>query len=370
MRAYQRHSASASGYLGAVMSRVLGALLVAATTLFGTVACGGSLEVVAHRPLPETSKPKGIIIYPAAIMIPNSTPLEYVARANDVANFLLERTELPVLGPFDYKVFRAPDEMRVASTSTDLMTRNEEPVDLKGWLALRLMVTENRAMNTRDIVDMRKKSKKKGQIYRSRGVEATVRVEIEVYEAMRGKRIAQVVVKDVDDVIAVTQEGDPRPGIAKLIRTAMTMLLEENETLLDASPLRRVRKGFVPAVPKLAAFGVPGSLSFVDRLKDKDETDRQAAMIALWDRFQPGLPVKATFVAGKNPGLLVLEAKKPLEKHDVVLSVGGKPVYTMYQLDRRLQQCGVAGCEAMVRRGFKDVKVHINWPAVPKVETP
>ena len=330
--------------------------------------CGGSLEIVAQRPLPEAEKPKGIIVYPAAIMIPNSTALEYVARANDVVNYLLERTELPVLGPFDYKAFRAPDEMRVASTSTDLMTRNDEPLDLKGWLALRLMVTENRAMNTRDIVDMRKESKKKGQTYRQRGVEATVRVEIEVYEAMRGKRLAQIVIKDIDDVIAVTQEGDPRPGIRRMIRQAMDLLLEEQSALLDASPMRRVRKGFVPSIPKLAAYSTPGALSFTDKMKGKDDTDKQAAMIALWDRFQPGLPVKATFVASKNPGVLVLKAQKPLEQHDVILNVGGKPTWTMGQLDRRLQQCGVAGCEAMVRRGFKDVKVHINWPATPKVE--
>lgn len=343
------------------------AAFVAAASLL-SAGCGGTLQVVANRPLPETAKPKGIIIYPAAIMIPGSTALEYIARADDVANYLLERTELPILGPFDYKSFRAPDEMRVASTGTDLMTRNDEPMDLKGWLALRLMITENRAQNTRDIVDMRKKSKKKGQIYRSRGVEASVRVELELFEAMRGKQIAQVVIKDMDDVIAVTQEGDPRPGIARLVRKALDLLLEESGTLLEASPLRRVRTGFVAAVPKFAAFSVPGALSFSDKLRDKDETDKQAAMIGLWDRFQPGLPVKATFVASKNPGVLVLKARKPLVQYDVIINVGGKAVYTTHQLDRRLQQCGVVGCEATVRRGFKDVKVHLNWPAVAKIE--
>lgn len=330
--------------------------------------CGGTFEIVADRPLPETTKPKGIIVFPAAIMIQGSTGLEYIARANDVANYLLERTELPVLGPFDYKFFRAPDEMRVASTSTDLMTRDKDPVDLKGWYALRLMVTENRAMNTRDIVDQRKRSKKKGQIYRQRGVEASVRVEIEMYEALRGKRVAQIVVKDLDDVIAVTQEGDPRPGVRKLIRKALGMLLQQQDALLDASAMRRVRRGFVPAVPKLADFSAPGGPSFTYKLKDKDDTDKQAAMIALWDRFHPGLPVKATFVASKNPGLLVVKARKPLQQYDVIISVAGKPVWTQHQLDRVLQGCGIAGCEAVARRGFKDVKVHLNWQPVPKVD--
>jgi hypothetical protein len=359
----QRHATPCLSF-----SNAAAVVCIAVVTCLAAPGCGGTLEVVAERPLPETSKPKGLIVYPAAIMIPNSTALEYIARADDVANFLLERTELPVLGPFDYKSFRAPDEMRVTSTSTDLMTRNDEPLDLKGWLAVRLMVTENRAMNTRDLIDNRKSAKKKGQIYRQRGVEATVRVEVEVYEAMRGKRVAQIVIKDKDDVTAVTQEGDPRPGIKRLVRKALALLLQEAEPLLEASPMRRVRSGFVAAVPKFATFSTPGKLSFVDKFKDKDDTDRQAAMIGLWDRFHPGLPVKATFVAGKNPGLLVLKARKPFELHDVVLTVGGKPVYTMHQLDRRLQQCGVAGCEVVARRGFKDVKLHVNWQAVPKIE--
>jgi len=330
--------------------------------------CGGSFEVVAERPLPETEKPKGIIIFPAAVMIPGSTPLEYASRANDMANWLLARTELPVVGPFDYKVYRLPDELRVASTSTNLMTRARDRIDIKGWLALRLMITENRAHNTRDIVDMRKNSKKKGQVYRQRAVEATVRLELELFEAMRGKRLAQIVIKDVDDPSALSPDGDPRPHVQKMIFKAMSMLFAEQAALLDATPRRRVRKGFVPSVPALASYSIPGKPSFLDKHKDKDDTDRQAAMMGLWDRYKPGLPTKAVYVAGKHHGLLALDARDPIQKHDVVMMVGGKKVFLPHQLDRYLQQCGQAGCEVTVRRGFKDLKLQVNWRPTEKLE--
>ncbi len=105
------------------LSRVLTTFAWVALVAMGLNSCGGTFEVIAERPLPEATKPKGIIIFPAAILIPGSTPLEYVARADDVANWLLARTELPIMGPLDYNVYRSPDELRVASSSTNLMTR-------------------------------------------------------------------------------------------------------------------------------------------------------------------------------------------------------------------------------------------------------
>lgn len=349
--------------------RSIGAL-VAAFLLVGLSACGGTLEVIADRPLAETAAPKGIIIFPVGVMRPDATPLEYIARADDVGNWLLRHTELPVIGPFDYKLFQPPDEARVASTSTNLMTRNDDQVDLKGWLSLGIMITENRASNVRDLVDNRKNAKKKGQVYRQHGVEATVRIELNLYDAMRGKHIAEVVVKDTDDVTMVPEQGDPRPGVRRLLLKGMQMLFAQAAPLLEGAPMRRVRAGFAPAVPKFANFAVPGKASYMDKFRDKDDTDKQAATIALWDRFSPGLPVKATYVAGKTHGLLALEKRAPLEQYDVIISVGGKPVYTMVQLDRRLAACGMAGCEVLIKRGFTEQKVHINWQAVPKLDEP
>ncbi len=337
------------------------AALLATLMLSG---CGGTRELVVEQALAKRLPPKGIVILPVAVMTPDGSALECIARTRDVANYLLANTETPLIGPADYRVFKEPDEMRVASIDTDLMTRaTGTRIDMRNWLAVFVMVTENRATNIRDIVD--KRSKKK-QTFRQYGIDSTVKIEVQVLDARYGKPFARVVITDKDDPTKVRTEGDPRPIIKELIEAALAVALSKAEdTFTKAGKSRRIRgREFLDSVPLLADWGTAGRPSFNAKRKDKEDIVKQAALEALWTRFQPELPVKATFVGTRHHGVMALKARAPLQQYDVVKTIDGRPVTTSYQLDRALQSCRKA-CNAMVRRGFKNVEVDLTWPPAP-----
>ena len=347
--------------------RRLAGLIAAASLIVG---CGGGAEILVEQPLQPRPAPQGIVILPVAVLTPGADGLSSMARTRDVADWLLDHTELPLIGPFDYKSYKEPDEMQIASVDTDLMTPGAQikGVDLRNWLAIHLMITENRATNIRDIVDKRAKDPKKRKTFRQYGIDSTLRVEAQVLDARYGKRLAQVVLKAKDDPTKVRSEGDPRPVLRDLIRQALGLLLAETEAIVAAKNTRRVRSaGFLDAVPALADWKTQLRKSFFQAQEGKDDIEKQAALESLWIRFQPGLPVKATFVGTRHPGVMALEARPPLEQYDVIKLVDGKKLVAVYQLDRILQGCK-GGCMARIRRGFKDLDVRLAWPPLQPPE--
>ena len=355
---YSFGAESPSGSLG-----LAGVLALAAIV----VGCGGSTEILVEKPLQPRPAPHGLLILPAAILTPGADALESIARTRDVADWLLDHTELPLIGPFDYKCYKEPDEMQIASVDTDLMTAGAaiKGVDLRHWLAIHVMITENRATNIRDVVDKRGKNAKKPKTYRQYGIDSTLRVEAQVLDARYGKRLAQVVLTAKDDPTKVRSEGDPRPILRQLIRQALALLMTETEAIVSATKTRRLRaSGFLDAVPTLADWKTGQRKSYNQRYEGKDDIERQASLESLWMRFQPGLPVKATFVGTRHPGVMVTQAKAPLEQYDVIKVVDGQKVDAVYQLDRILQGCE-GGCMAKIRRGFKDLDVRLTWPPSP-----
>ncbi len=331
-----------------------------------STACGGAYEVVVEKPLQPRPAPQGLLVFPAAVLTPNADGLEAIVRTMDMADWLLDHTELPLIGPYDFNIYKEPDELQIASVDTDLMTRGGSRLDLRGWLAIHVMVTENRATNIRDIVDKRDKDPKKRKTYRQYGIDSTVRVEAQILDARYGKRLAHAVVTAKDDPTQVKSEGDPRPILRTLIHKALSILLAESEAIVSAKNTRRIRSGgFLDAVPTLATWKTAQRKSFQQRQEGKDDIEKQAALEGLWMRFKPGLPVKATFVGTRHPGVMALTARPPLEKYDVVKMVSGKKVTAVHQLDRLLQECK-GDCKARIRRGFKDVDVRLVWPPAPQ----
>ncbi len=328
-------------------------------------ACGADHEILVEEPLQSRPPPQGLLLFPAAVLTPGADALHAIARTGDVATWLLDHTELPIIGPFDFNIYKEPDELQIASVDTDLMSQAGGSIDLRGWLAVHIMITENRATNIRDIVDKRDKDPKKRKIYRQYGIDSTVRVEGQILDARYGKRLAHAVLTAKDDPTQVKSEGDPRPVLRKLIDQTLTILFADSEAIVSAKNTRRIRSGaFLDAVPTLAAWKTGQRKSFVQRHEGKDDIEKQAALEGLWMRFQPGLPVKATFVGTRHPGVMALQARPPLEQYDVIKTVGGKKVSAVYQLDRLLQACK-SDCNARIRRGFKDVDVRLAWLPAP-----
>lgn len=325
--------------------------------------CGGGPEVLVEEPLKPRPVPEGVVLFPVAALTPGANALECIARTGDAARWLLEHTELPILGPADYASFKEPEDMRVASIDTDLMSRTSGArTDLQNWLSVHIMITENRATNVRDIEDRRQKDPKKLKIYRQYGIDAEVTVEVTVADGRYGKPLARAVVRGIDNPADVRSDGDPRPMLPQLIGLALERAFLESESVVAARPRRKVRgPGLLDAVPLLAAWKTPQKPSFIQALEGKEEIEREGALESLWTRFQPNLPVEATFVGKKHPGVMALQDRPPLARYDVVTEVAGQPVQTVYQLDRLLQACA-AKCPARVRRGFTDVDVNLAWP--------
>ncbi len=353
------------------MTRVALALTVA-LVLASQVGCGGGFEVVEERPLPEEGpEVRGFIVFPVADMTPGARTIDVAVRTSDVAAWLLDRTDLPVVGPLDYKIFKEPDEMRIASVDTNLVTGTKgKRRDLRGWVAVWVQITENRATNVRDIVDARKKGKKNQKVYRMHGVEATVRVEVQLLDAMRGKRMALVVVKDKDNPTRMKLKGDPRPPVTTLVHKALRRVFADAEArVAPEQPTRIVRRaGTLPSGAGLASFRTPDKPSMAEVYAKKDEIERKTAMFTLWSRLAPELGVREVYFPMKFPGLLLTADRPPLKKGDVILEVEGRKMADRYQLDQALRACKGRACKVKVQRGFKSLTADVVWLPVPRPE--
>lgn len=332
------------------------------------MACGGAQAVVEESALPAERKPKGLILLPVTLSTPETTALEVIARTLQAADYFLTRTELPILGPFDYGLLKGVDETQVVASDTDLLSRGEDLGDWRSWMAVHVLVTENRASNVRDIVDTRVRDPKKPNTYRQHGFESTVRVEAALLDPMRGGRLAHVVVQVQDDPTDVEPGGDPRPGITAAIRQALDRLMETSGPSLRGIGQRRTRgEGLVDSVPAMLAWHSPEMPSWNEKNREQADVVREAAALGVWDRFAPGLSGREVHNASASRGVLVRATQPPLEAGDVVLSVGGKAVSARHQFDRMLQQCSEKGCALDVWRAGQRVAVQLRWPPLRPV---
>ncbi len=350
-----------------MMYRILALCLVAELS-----ACGGTFKVVEDKPLAAKGpKIKGFIVFPVADLTHDAKTIDAAVRGSDVAAWLLDRTEQPVLGLLDFKIFKVPDDLRIASVDTNLATRDDgRRKDLNGWIAVWVQITENRATNIRDIVDARKKGKKNQSVYRIHGVEATVRVEVQFLDAMRGTRLATIVIKDVDDPTQMQLKGDPRPRVTQLVHRALRMALAEaKERIAAETPTRIVRRaGTKPNAPALAGFSTPDKPSLAEVYAKKGDIDLKIAISTLWSRLAPDLGVRDTYFATKYPGVLLTADRAPLKRGDVILSVDGVTVLGRYQLDRAVRACKGRPCKVKIQRAFKSLTVDVIWLPVPRPE--
>ena len=347
--------------------RTLLTLALTLTVLLMT-ACGGSLKVVGSHALAEKGPEiKGFIVFPVSDMTHDAKVIDAALRASDVAAWLLDHTDQPVLGPLDYQLYQEPDDLRVAVSHTNLATAAGGRRRLDGWIAVWIQITENRATNVRDTVDMRKRGKKNQPVYRIHGVEATLRVEVQLRDGARGRELARVVLTDVDDPTHSRLKGDPRPAITRLIHKALRLALGEAEGRLAPKPLRRVvrRAGLLPSPVALAKFRTPKRPSLHETAAKRGEVDLQIAIMALWGRLAPELSVRQTYFATKFPGVLLLKGRAPLLPGDVIRAVAGVPVRDRYQLDRAMRRCAASPCEVLVQRKFKALKVPVRWAPLP-----
>jgi hypothetical protein len=329
-------------------------------------ACGGSYEVIKEQPLTEDVRPpKGIVVLPVALMSHRGSAVGIALRSTDVANWLLDHTEVPLISVLDYKIFKPVDEVKIASADTDLVTaEGDERRDLTGWWAVTVLVTENRSTNVRNIVDTRK-GKDGATISRKFGIEAVLRVEVTVRDAMRGGVKAQVVVVEDDDPDSSPIQGDPRPVLRRLVERALALTFEAALPGLTQPQRRIVRsRGLLPSVPALADLSFPDKPSYNEPFVDRPKAAQEAALVSIWDRVMPNLDVRATMRATRNPGVLMLEDRAPLKQYDVILEVSGRPVRDQVQLDRRLQACSPS-CEARVRRRRNTIELILPWKSVP-----
>ena len=350
-----------------MMSRVLALCLVVQFA-----ACGGTFKVVEEKPLAEKGPGiKGFVVFPVADLTHGAKTIDAAVRGSDVAAWLLDRTEQPVLGHLDFKIFKVPDDLRIASVDTNLATREDgRRKDLSGWVAVWIQITENRATNIRDIVDARKKGKKNQSVYRIHGVEATVRVEVQFLDAVRGRRLATIVIKDVDDPTQLQLKGDPRPRVTELVHKAMRMALADaTERIAAKVPTRVVRRaGTLPNASALAGFSTPDKPSLAEVYAKKGDIDLKIAISTLWSRLAPELGVRDTYFATKYPGVLLTADRAPLKRGDVIRSVEGVTVLDRYQLDRAMRTCKGRPCDVRIQRAFKALSVNVIWLPAPRPE--
>ena len=337
----------------------------------GLAGCGAAgPQFLEDTPLSSPIAPRGIVVLPVALAVPGGTALETVARSHDVAALLLRRTDLPVLGPLDFALQKSPEEAAVVATDTDLLMRDEaHRVDVHGWIALHVLVTENRATNTRDIIDERQQDPKK-KVYRQRGFDSRIRVEVTVRDAMRPRQLGHVVIEADDDPTDFESGGDPRPGITRLIAQALNRLIDGGTATLAGHGQRKTRgEGLVDHVPALLAWNAPELPSFDTKQRDESEMVREARTLELWDRFAPGLGVREVRDATLHPGLVVREAKAPLQVGDILDQVSDQPVRARYQVDRLLQGC-LAACKVGVWRKGEHLDLQVQWPAAAPAVVP
>lgn len=349
------------------------ASLVALIALVTGSGCGGG-QVIDEGPLPADVRPLGLVVMPVALSVPDAGALEVAARTLEVTRLLLQRTDLPLLALFDFELNKSLDEARNVAYDTDLPTRTTDiGSDWQSWLALHVQVTENRATNVRDIVDVKAQAAGKQGTFRQFGIEATVRVEVGLYDVRRGNRVAWTSHQVSDDPTQFTPGGDPRPGITAAIETAVKRILTMTGTALLGMPGRRLRgEGLVDALPAVLRWRAPELPSYLDTIKTQADEVQQARVYSLYDRFAPNLETKSIFAANKGKGILVRTAMPPFATNDVILTVSGTKVQAAYQLDRLVRACSATstGCKAEVLRNNETVPVMVRWPALPSIAVP
>jgi hypothetical protein len=343
---------------------------LATTCLVALTACGGGgPQVLEEAPLDREVRPTGLVLVPVGLALPEANALEVAAVSNLAANYLLQHTDLPIVGLYDMGLNKPPLEVVNAAADTDLLVRaGDIPIDFRTWIAVQFLITENRATNVRDIVDTRIQDPKKPNTWRQRGFDSRVRVEVKLADPLRGRQLAIVVIEDDDDPTAGEPGGDPRPGVTRLVKLALARLIASSGDLLKSGQRRSRGDGMVDSVPAMTGWGSVDLPSWEQSHRDDPEVVREAASMSLWDRFAPGLTVAEVRAASASRGVLIRQAMAPLEAGDVVLMVAGKPVSAIHQVDRLLQGCGTGACPVLVLRAGQRTEVDVRWPALPSAE--
>ena len=365
------HSVAARAILSAEHQEVIvgnGFQRLTYASLVLLAACGASGPQISDVQRPDaTTHAKALIVLPVALAMADSTSLEIAMRTGEVMRWVLANTSQPVIGPADFALRHPVDEIGVVSADTDLMEHGSEfGLPVREAAVLHILVTENRATNVRDIQDVRNADPKKQQTFRQHGLEAHLRTEVWLSDAMRGQHLAGLVVETTDDPTDVMPGGDPRPGLTQAIQLALAQLQEIAGPLLAENGARQTRgDGLVDSLPTMLAWAPPGKQSWDETNKSKDELMREAARFAVWDRVAPGLPDALRTIAMKHPGVLVRQAQGGLQPGDVVTAVNGRPVTAAYQVDRALQVGGPVGARAQVLRGGGLLDVTLQGKLVP-----
>ncbi|MSP92111.1 MAG: hypothetical protein EXR79_09975 [Myxococcales bacterium] len=347
-------------------------LALLAVLAFGTACGSAGPKAQEETRLDPGLRPPGLILMPVALAIPGTSALDIVSRTNDLARWLMQRTDLPLIGPYDYTLNKPADEAQNAMTDTDLLARTDAlHADVRNWLVIHVLVTENRASSERDIVDTRVKDPKKPNTWRQRSIEAKVRVDVSVLDARRGAKLAGLVYEADDDPASFEPGGDPRPGITRIIGEAMVLLLAGSGSSLYGTGSRRTRGvGIVDSVPAVMAWTLPDSPSWNEQHQKDQDIVREAAVLSMFDRLAPNLDMRTIFAAARNSGLLVQQVQPGLELGDIIVSLGERPLSAAYQLDRGLQASPPAGCTVSVMRKGQKVDVTLQWPALPTATPP
>ncbi len=349
----------------AIQARFATILLMVAIVV--PIGCGGGYEVLREKPLAEDVRvPEGVVLFPVAMMTHKADALEVAVRSSDTAGWLLDHTDVPVIGPLDFRIFKPVDEIRVASTDTDLATRSEgERVSLAGWWSIAVLVTENRSASIQNVVDTRK-GKDGTTVKQAYGVESVLQVEVTIADALRGGVIASAHVSGLDRNDGLVTEGDPRPRINQLIRAALRLALGEARERLAAGGKRRFRghEGLT-SVTSLTSSAFPDRPSYEEPLKNKDAFARESAIMTIWYRIDPKLPMRPALASMNNPGVLMRKARAPLQQYDIITRVEGVPVVERYQLDRALRNCIAIGCKVEVLRAGKSIHETLRWAEPP-----
>ena len=338
-----------------------------------SAACGSAGPMAQEETrLDPALRPPGLILMPVALAIPGSSAIDIAARTNDLARWLMQRTDLPLIGPYDYTLNKPVDEAQNAMTDTDLLARSDAlQADVRNWLVIHVLVTENRASSERDIVDTRVKDPKKPNTWRQHSTDAKVRVDVSVLDARRGAKLAGLVYEADDDPANFDPGGDPRPGVTRIIGEAMALLLAGSGGSLYGTGSRRTRGvGLIDSVPSIMAWSIPDKPSWSEQHQKDEDVVREAAVLGLFDRFAPNLDMRAIFAASRNAGLLVQQPAPGLEPGDIVVALGDRPLSAAYQLDRALQACPPAGCTAAIVRKGQKLDVALQWPPLPPATAP
>ena len=331
-------------------------------------ACGASGPQISEVQSPEPgTHAKALIVLPVALAMQDATSLDIAMRTDALVRWLLAKTPQPLIGPADFSLLHPVDEIAVVSADTDLMAHTSElRLPVREAVVLHVLVTEQRATNVRDIQDVRDADPKKQRTFRQHGLEAHLRTEVWLSDAMRGRRLAGLVVETTDDPTDVMPGGDPRPGLTLAIQTALDKLLEIAGPLLAETGVRQTRgDGLVDSLPATLAWAAPGKPSWDEANKAKADVVREAAALALWDRVAPNLTAKELLVASRNRGVLVRKAQGELQSGDLITALFGRPVTMAYQLDRALQLAGGEGVRAQVLRNGAIADVTLHGPLVP-----